>query len=335
MSTKPCSNCPDSCKIYPDACNECQDYKEQLLDALYYVDHLDEYYAGFEIIGNTPAAGGTITCPYCSAPISATAKFCEYCGMQVSDVSEKIQVNSAGEIPNPILTARDLIYERREIVKNYTKKGFLGFLRSTDTLDLGDLMTQAEIEKMANTYGVSVSSYLSGLDDGLYSSYSKYTNTVGSGTEYVPVVLSLGNTRPRRLPPRRDRQPAPAHNSAPRPQEPKPQQPRPQQNQHSSQPRPQQNQQPGFQQSAPRPNQGTRPSQQHPQQNAAHSFSGNARPSESGSAHNSMQNRPNGLNHSSADQHFQSGSSGQRPGGSFSPGGKQNGRSGGHGGPRR
>ena len=193
-TTKPCTNCPSSCSIYPDACDECKEYKEELLDALYWVENRDEYYDGFEIVSpNAQANAGTVLCPSCGAPVSATAKFCEYCGTQLSAEAEKIQVHSAAEIPDPILSAQDLIYDRREIVKSYSKSsGLLGSLKnifgsSTDSLDLGDKMTVAEIENMANKYGVTVSSYLAGLDDGLYKSY--YQNYGCSTDEARPASI--------------------------------------------------------------------------------------------------------------------------------------------------
>ena len=39
----PCSNCPSTCAIAPDACDECKVYKEKLIDALYNVEHLDDF----------------------------------------------------------------------------------------------------------------------------------------------------------------------------------------------------------------------------------------------------------------------------------------------------
>ena len=177
---RPCRNCPSDCAIAPDACDECKEYKEKLIDALYNVEHLDAFYDRYEVTGEASApTAGTINCPYCGGPSSAALTVCEYCGMQLREDSGKIRVASASEIPNPILEAQDLIFARRAAVSKYEKEeggGLLGgLLEAAASLigggsddAFGGKMTEDEIKETAAAYGVSVSSYLNGLDNGTY-----------------------------------------------------------------------------------------------------------------------------------------------------------------------
>ena len=193
----PCSNCPSNCAVYPEACPVCQPYKEKMIDALYNVEHKDEILAKYEVVGTSDAAAtGFITCPYCGGQ-SANPYVCEYCDSKLQDGSAKIKVSSARDLPNPVLDAQDIIFERYEAVSSFvddnedglldgifgTSSGqrsgsFLGsifslFTGTDEEVDnMGCKMTEAEIEQMADTYGVSVSSYLAGLDNGIYSTLS-------------------------------------------------------------------------------------------------------------------------------------------------------------------
>jgi len=206
----PCSNCESDCGAYPSACAECKPYKEKLIDALYNVEHSEDYYARYEIVPEGTAASGVTVCPYCNAPASGTV--CEYCGSRIAEGNGKIQVKSASEIPNPVIEARNLIYARRKVIAKYTggtassdgddSEGLFGTIVSAltgknGTQDtLGSAMTEAEIEKMAETYGVSVHDYLEGLDMGTYLSktgYEKKQTTVGySGTGAATVAGATG-----------------------------------------------------------------------------------------------------------------------------------------------
>ena len=193
--TPPNSLCPGSCAIGPTACDECLPYKERLKDALYQVDHLDEFYAKYEVVGTTAAtAGGTITCPYCGAP-SADPVICDYCGMQIGQSDGKIQVSSANDIPDPIIEARDIIYERHsQVVQKYESNSGSGGLLSglMDLLTggegdsgLGSRMSKEEITAAAASYGVSVSTYLNGLDNGTYGKGKAETSTAAATTVYT------------------------------------------------------------------------------------------------------------------------------------------------------
>ena len=114
----PCSNCPSNCAIYPAACSVCQPYKEKLIDALYNVDHKDEILAKYEVVGTTDASSGFVTCPYCGAQ-SANPYVCEYCDSKLQEGSAKIKVASAKDLPNPVLDAQDLIFERYDAISNF------------------------------------------------------------------------------------------------------------------------------------------------------------------------------------------------------------------------
>ena len=187
----PCSNCPSNCAIAGEACALCEPYKKRLIDAVYHVEHIDEFRAQYEVVSNITASpsGGTITCPRCGGP-SVNHSVCDYCGAKLSDEpvsSGKIQVAAASEIPNPIMDAQNIIFERYDaIVKKFTAQkassgGFLSNLFSdllgTDFDDdsdsaLGVKMSEAEIKEAAALYKVSVGEYLTGLDNGKYLNLS-------------------------------------------------------------------------------------------------------------------------------------------------------------------
>ena len=173
---RPCSNCESSCEICPNACEECKPYKEQLLDALYNVEHLEDFYAKYEVVSEVTSSG-TTECPYCGAP-SANAAVCEYCGMTIGTASGKIQVKSASEIPNPITEAQNIIFERQSVISKYksddsSSGGLLSGLISAlsgsdDSSSFGSRMSEDEIKAMAEEYDVTIAAYLSGLDAGTY-----------------------------------------------------------------------------------------------------------------------------------------------------------------------
>ena len=170
---KPCPNCASSCEFFPDACGECAAYKQKLIDALYDVAHLEEYYDRYEVV--SPAAvEGTVNCPACGAPNPASAVACEFCGTQLREGSAKIQVASASEIPDPIQLAQDVIFDRQAVIQKYEREKS-GFLENLTELFSGEeeaaitgRMSTDEVKAVAAEYGVSVSDYLQGLDNGTY-----------------------------------------------------------------------------------------------------------------------------------------------------------------------
>lgn len=184
----PCSNCPSGCQLAPQACSICEPYKKRLLDALYNVDHIDEIRARYEVVSSEEITAGKVLCPRCLGN-SDNPYVCDYCGSQISEGNEKIKVASASDIPNPIMDAQDIIFERQEVVvKAYagsdeTSSGLgdlFGFLFGYDEDDydpLGSKMSEAEIIQMAEAIGVPVSTYLAGLDDGKYPTLSDYKNS--------------------------------------------------------------------------------------------------------------------------------------------------------------
>ena len=184
----PCSNCPSDCAIAGEACTLCEPYKKKLIDAVYHVDHIDEFRAQYEVVGAAQAAenSGTVTCPRCGGP-SSNHYICDFCGAKLADApvsSGKIQVAAASDIPNPIMQAQDIIYERYDaIVKKYTTQQkasssgsflsnlfaeLIGSESDDETSLLGAKMSEAEIKEAAGLYGVSVGDYLTGLDNGKY-----------------------------------------------------------------------------------------------------------------------------------------------------------------------
>ena len=171
---KPCKNCPSTCELYPDSCELCKPFKEKLIDQLYDVEHLEEFQARYEIVDPALQAAGTLTCPCCGGPNPAAAYTCEYCEAQLRESSGKIQVSSAKDIPDPIQLAQDTIFERRKTVCQSTGnstdilEGISQLLSGKDGDDFGERMANEEIEQTAESYGVSVSAYLQGLDNGKY-----------------------------------------------------------------------------------------------------------------------------------------------------------------------
>ena len=170
---KPCANCLSSCAFFPDACGECAAYKEKLIDALYDVEHLEEYYDRYEVV-SAAVTEGTVNCPACGAPNPASAAACEFCGTQLRESSGKIRVASASDIPDPIRLAQDIIFERQEVIQKYEreKSGFLEnlteLLSGEEEAALSGRMSTDEVKAVAAEYGVSVSTYLQGLDNGTY-----------------------------------------------------------------------------------------------------------------------------------------------------------------------
>lgn len=204
--THPCANCPSDCTIAGAACDVCSPYKKKLIDAVYYIDHLDEFKAQYEVTGLTGAASA-ITCPYCGAQ-TQNHMVCEYCGSKLSEESGKIKVSSASEIPNPIMQAQDIIFERYEtVIKQYASlsqnsdnKGILEEILSAITGDdddnanaLGAKMSEAEIREAASLYGVSVSDYLTGLDNGKYLTLAgrKAAASSGLGDTIAPAATGI------------------------------------------------------------------------------------------------------------------------------------------------
>ena len=203
---RPCSNCPGDCSIAPDACSVCQPYKEQMIDAIYRVEHKDEIISRYEVTG-TAVSEGAVVCPYCGGH-SENHYVCEYCGSKLQEGTGKIQVASAADIPNPVLEAQDIIFSRYEAVKNFAGAdeayglvdalsgiGSEGLLSSifgalmgdSDTNDsktLGNKMTESEIKEMADFYNVSISEYLTGLDNGKYLTMSNKKTAAAAEEKY-------------------------------------------------------------------------------------------------------------------------------------------------------
>lgn len=213
----PCSNCPSGCSIAPEACEVCKPYKTQLLDVLYYADDIDAFRSRYEVVGES-ASSGTYECPYCGAP-SANPYTCEYCGMSIKEDNGKIRVARASDIPNPILQAQDIIWERYEnIVDGYDDDEssggllsaiaelFTGSSYNSQGNPLGSKMSEEDIKEAAKLYGVKISEYLTGLDNGRYKTlkakkqedaYSSFTSSsssfsnAGSGLGLGAATLGL------------------------------------------------------------------------------------------------------------------------------------------------
>lgn len=231
----PCANCPSTCAIAPQACDVCRPYKEQLIDAIYNVEHKDEFMGRYEVAAGG-VTSGTVTCPHCGGP-SANAHICEYCGSVLDESgSGKIKVKSAADIPNPVLIAQDIIFERCEAVRGYAsadstdlfetvseinRKGLLGTLIEGlfDEADSSSesRMTEAEIEQMAASYGVSVARYLEGLDNGLYLTLTAKKAKEKQAVYSTSGTFGMGPGMGRRMdPPMMHRpQPRPMHQSGP------------------------------------------------------------------------------------------------------------------------
>ena len=202
----PCSNCPGSCSIAPDACSVCKPYKEKMIDAIYWVEHKDELIDRYEVVG-TNTSQGAVICPHCGGH-SEDHYVCEYCGSKLQDGTGKIQVASAADIPNPVMDAQDLIFARYEAVKDFAgadeayglvdalsgvgSKGLLssifdalmGDSDGNDSKTIGNKMTEAEIREMADYYNVSVSEYLTGLDNGRYLTLSNKKTAAAAEQTY-------------------------------------------------------------------------------------------------------------------------------------------------------
>ncbi len=230
----PCKNCPSGCQMYPEACEVCAPYKEKILEALYSVEHKDEILAKYEVVSEI-TEGGTVTCPHCGGA-SENKYVCDYCGSKLQEGSEKIQVKSAADLPNPVLDCQDLIFERYSKVSDYDAstgdmrdaletiyslrtRGLLGTIinavnevKSTESV-IGSKMSEYEIAEMAAAYGITESVYLAGLDNGKYLTKSakaayaqaqKYQNSqrtisIGGMGSAIGAGMAMGrmlNTRP-------------------------------------------------------------------------------------------------------------------------------------------
>ena len=192
------SNCTGGCKLTDAQCEICKPYKKDLLKAIYNVEHKDEILAKYEVTGedgDVSGTEGTITCPFCGAP-TANFSICEYCGSKIGETTGKIKVKSAADIPNPVMEAQTIIFNRYAALKKTnssnddndngileTIKNFITGDSDSDSDVLGAQMSETEIESMASVYGVSVASYLTGLDNGTYltkSAYEKRSTQSGS-----------------------------------------------------------------------------------------------------------------------------------------------------------
>lgn len=204
---RPCQNCPGVCKIAPDACSVCEPFKEQMIDAIYWVDHEDELISRYEVTSSAGSQSGAVTCPHCGGA-SADPYVCEYCGSRLQEGDAKIRVSSASEIPDPVMQAQEIIFQRYEAVKNFPGadeayglgealsgvesegllssifNALLGAEESNDSKTLGNKMSRSEIEEMASFYGVSVGDYLEGLDNGKYLSLSNKQTAAKAEDEY-------------------------------------------------------------------------------------------------------------------------------------------------------
>lgn len=176
---KPFPDCPVLCYVHPMACSECSVIKKKINDALERLENKDLVYSGYVIDPNA-APGGERECATCGAPASASDTECEYCGADLTDGRSPIRIRNASDLPNPAMEAQDLIFERRAVEKRYIKeknsaaKGVLGTLVGIG-MSLGSTMSgvdqkmsMTELQEMADSYGVSLYSYLKGLDAGQY-----------------------------------------------------------------------------------------------------------------------------------------------------------------------
>ena len=209
---RPCSNCPADCALAGEACDVCEPYKKKLIDTVYHVDHLEDYYDRYEIVPDAQSnVSGTVHCPFCGAN-SADVHICEYCGSRLSEgpvSSGKIRVASASEIPNPIMEAQDIIWDRYDAVVNkYSRQersssgGFLSDLVSqligtegekTAESALGAQMSESEVKEAAALYGVGVGDYLTGLDNGKYLTLSgkKAADEQSKSSSYTPASFGI------------------------------------------------------------------------------------------------------------------------------------------------
>ncbi len=210
----PYANCTTSCPVYPNACKVCGPYKEKLLDLIRDADHLEEYYARYEVVPVSENAG-TEPCPYCAGGNPVGALVCEYCGSKLREDSGKIRVNDAKDIPNPLLAAQDLIFERASVIEKLSDGTGSELLDSLTELvsgksnSLGDKMTEGEIKSTAAAYGVSVGTYLQGLDNGKYLTASKKAEadriakqeaSAAASAVYVSPIVTTGRRAPASVP---------------------------------------------------------------------------------------------------------------------------------------
>ena len=201
--TPPTTLCRSDCGIAGQACTICQPYKEKLINALYNVEHIEEYQAKYEVVGSTSVESGAVKCPYCGAN-SENIYTCEYCGSKLQEGTDKIKVSSAADIPDPIIEARDIIYDRHAaIAEKYGTSsdndslssilsGIAGIFTGgssqedssdSETSSLGTRMSRDEIEQMAAGYGVSVATYLKGLDNGMYKTMNQKKNSENNASK--------------------------------------------------------------------------------------------------------------------------------------------------------
>lgn len=185
LGERPYSTCPMGCFIAPEACEECKSYKEALKKVLEDVENLEAYYSNF-VVDSDAMPGGERECWYCGAPVLGVSKECEYCGSDLGNGKSLIRVQSKNEIPDPIAKATDIIYERQKMAARYQKeKGSGGLLKGL--LGMGGMaamkmnafdkpMTVQEVKETAQSYNVSVGTYLSGLDTGAYLTKAGKTN---------------------------------------------------------------------------------------------------------------------------------------------------------------
>ncbi len=174
---KPFSSCPVFCTSFPDACTECGQYNRKLEKVLYNVEHMDTFFSDYVIDPNA-APGGERECFNCGAPASPSDIECPYCGEALTNGQSPIRVRSETEVPNPILEAQDIIMDKKEMLSRFQKQknannGILGAIMNVgsgiaDKMGTTKKMTLAEIQETASAYGVSVHSYLVGLDQGTY-----------------------------------------------------------------------------------------------------------------------------------------------------------------------
>lgn len=175
---RPYPSCPKACRIAPNSCQSCIALKEQVKEALYFVDNQEEYYAQFEVCDAVSDAERR--CPVCGAPADVNDPECEYCGAELSAGRVRIRVKSKQDIPSPIMAAYQRVHARQLYMADEQKKRSAeggGFLRGVvDSLGnmanqlngVSKAMSLSEIEGTAKEYGVSVCGYLEGLDDGTY-----------------------------------------------------------------------------------------------------------------------------------------------------------------------
>lgn len=209
-SKKPCDNCSSECKYCPGCCDECKPYKDALADWLYTVDHLNEYYTKYVVV-NDEIDVGTVNCPACNAANPSYNAKCDFCGTALREGNGKIPVKSARDIPDPIVEAQNIIFDRDELIREYASSddevvdaiaGLFG--KGEDDDRLGDKMSVSEIKAAASSLGVSVSEYLQGLDNGVYPPYSALKNRASSrsAVRTSPVGRPVAPRCPPVMPPR-------------------------------------------------------------------------------------------------------------------------------------